>query len=273
MKYSHYDDTPKIIPTATMDEMTPIVGSYTPASAPALDIWEETKYIIYQQPDPTNSPYLELSAINPFFEFTSMGYYDIQDNFDLTPYCPITYTSSNVNYELIIGAGVYSFKLKDGFKEVPGTYIGQVEGTALNNVNPLNIKFSLILKDFCEEIALQNSLALGKPVSSDVKYSHYNDIARDIPTTTIDEMTPILGSYTPASAPAFDIWEVTKYIIYQQPDPTNSPYLETSTKNPFFEFTDMIYEDSVNNDIRGTCPITYTLSSTSSFVLSLVSGN
>ena len=85
-------------------------------------------------------------------------------------------------------------------------------------------------------------------------------------------MTPILGSYTPASAPAFDIWEETKYIIYQQPDPTNSPYLEPTTTSPFFEFTEMVYEDSSNNDIRGLCPITYTLSSTR-FMLSLFSGN
>ena len=116
--------------------MTPILGSYTPASAPAFDIWEETKYIIYKQPDPTSNPYLDPFATNPFFEFTDMGYYDNQDNFDLTSYCPITYTSSNVNYEQIVGAGVYILKLKDAFKEVPGIYIGQVEGRALNNANP-----------------------------------------------------------------------------------------------------------------------------------------
>ena len=75
-KYSHFNDIPRIIPTTTIDNMTPIVGSYTPASPPAIDIWGETKYIVYQQPDPTSSPYLEPTTTSPFFEFTDIGYYD-----------------------------------------------------------------------------------------------------------------------------------------------------------------------------------------------------
>ena len=39
MLFSHCDDFPRIIPTTDKYDMTPIVGSYTPASAPAFDIW------------------------------------------------------------------------------------------------------------------------------------------------------------------------------------------------------------------------------------------
>ena len=64
---------------------------------------------------------------------------EIIDPFDLTSYCPITYayTSPIANYELIVGAGVHKLKLLDAFKELPDTYIGQIEVTALNNPNPL----------------------------------------------------------------------------------------------------------------------------------------
>ena len=106
-----------------------------------------------------------------------------------------------------------------------------------------------------------------------MKYSHYDDnIKNTIPTTTIDVMTPILGSYTPAFAPAFDIWEETKYIVNQDPIFSSNPYLKQTTTSPFFEFTDMVYQDSSNNDIRVKCPIIYTLSSTQ-FIKTLVSGN
>ena len=122
-----------------------------------------------------------------------------------------------------------------------------------------------------------NSKVLDYPYPSNVKYSHYDNNPILIPTTSIDIMTPITGSYSDAT----HTWEETKYIIYNIAEPSagiDSPYKDDTISPPFFEFTDMQYYETPGDigsvNIRLTCPVTYTVEpGVGTFIKSKISGN
>ena len=277
MKYTHYDGTSINIPELATDEMTPVIGTYDAATY----TWEETKYIYYNlnEPDPSiDSPYIDNTAIKPYFEFTDMQYYE--DPTDITSvnirhFCKITYDLEPAGQTLFTKGppvsgtegydGVYRLTLNTNFEDPsPPAYSVTLVGEAHNNPNKFRINFILNLHDFCAEMAKQEVIRV--PLITNIKYSQYDDSPLAIPTDPTDTMTPVKGTYTASTASTNDIWEETKYIIYKQADPsTTSPYLDPAAVEPFFEFTDNSYttvdptDTTKKVNVRHTCPFTYVL--------------
>ena len=135
--YSNYNTAPNTIPSiSTTDPNQPEPGTFTDGAMPT---WEETKFIVYNLPNPAGSPYLDPLATKPYFEFKDMTY--LNGLTSIRNSCPITYTPlvnvlpspSHFVYSVTSGAegytGVYRITLDiatpAGY-EVPGTYSFEV---------------------------------------------------------------------------------------------------------------------------------------------------
>ena len=100
VSYQHYLSTGAYLTSPnSIDEYTPVAGVYT--AAPAPPTWHETKYIVYNQADPTGlSPYLDNTVWQaPRFKTNAIAYTDSMGIYgDLSNRCQITTTSVSADW-------------------------------------------------------------------------------------------------------------------------------------------------------------------------------